>query len=64
MLFRRVVDIEFWSNKYNRPGEGRIMHILECRHQILTKKSYGNPLRMNCKECAKHKPTGQERNGE
>ena len=48
---KKVVKLSYWSNKYNRPGEGRTEHHLDCGHSILTKNSYGNPRRMRCKTC-------------
>ena len=53
---RRVVNRHYYTNKYCRPGEGSIMHSLECEHDIFTKKSYGEPQRMRCRECAMKAP--------
>lgn len=44
---QKVVNLTYWSNKYNRPGEGRTEHALACGCKILTKNR--NPTRMACK---------------
>ena len=48
---KRVVRIEHSSNKYNRTGEGKTEHFLECGHSVLTKRSAGYPKRKRCREC-------------
>jgi hypothetical protein len=50
-IWKKVVNRIYSSNKYNRIGEGKTEHILECGHSVLTKQSYGAPARMHCNEC-------------
>lgn len=49
--FRKVIDIEFYTTRYNRPGEGSKKLILECGHYRFEKQSYPTPKRARCSEC-------------
>ena len=51
VCMRRVIRREWTTNKYCRPGEGRIEHHLECGHTVLTKQSDGTPLKKHCRDC-------------
>jgi len=50
---RRVVRSEYRPTKYNRDGEGPVIHFLECGHYVWAKQSAGYPKRKRCWECAR-----------
>jgi hypothetical protein len=49
--FRDVDFSVLATTRYNRPGEGSWLLMLECGHEIRRKTSYPMPRRAHCREC-------------
>ena len=49
--FRRVVNVQFTTTRYNRSGEGSNKFTLDCGHTVWAKLSDGEPKRKRCRDC-------------